>query len=283
MPGDDRLEFADVHFQRNRVTRDDWATFAPHRSRVTELLIEAAGGPDAKLCVLGAGNGNDIDLARLLDHYHTITLVDLDPQALRHGLARLSSGEAARIELVAGVDLTGILSKLYRDAEQPVSNQEIDAAVSAARQGCAIPQLSRYDVVASTSVLTQIIDSVVQRVGQNHPRLNELVLAVRDGHLNLIGRLILPDGQAVLITDFVSSDTLPSLRTVPEDQLQQLLASEINQGNFFTGANPGVLMQRSADPAIVGSAATVKLHPPWRWQMGDRIYGVCAIGIIKNA
>jgi hypothetical protein len=36
---------------------------------------------------LGAGAGNDIDLSSLLLRYRKITLVDLDPDALKHWLS----------------------------------------------------------------------------------------------------------------------------------------------------------------------------------------------------
>jgi hypothetical protein len=44
---------------------------------------------------LGAGNGNDIDLARLLDRFEQVHLVDLDSEAVIHGVAANRSTKRA--------------------------------------------------------------------------------------------------------------------------------------------------------------------------------------------
>ena len=83
------------------------------------------------------------------------------------------------------------------------------------------------------------------------------------------------EGTALLITDFVSSDTLPQLKQVPDDELEPLLAGAIADRNFFTGVNPGVLMRQMES---IGGGAS-RLHPPWRWTMGSRTYAVCAVSM----
>src|SRR4051812_28723246 len=73
-----------AHAQRqralNRESRAWSAEFAGHRSHVTELLGAASG--DQQLCVLGAGNCNDIDLSRLAEQYRGICLADIDAESL---------------------------------------------------------------------------------------------------------------------------------------------------------------------------------------------------------
>ena len=279
---DDPYSLAKAHFERNRITRDDWQIFASHRTRVTELLIGAAGSDRPTLCVLGAGNGNDIDLSMLAERYQSITLVDLDPEALDHCVAKLPVHVAAQVETLAGVDLSGILSYLDLAPEQPLPSPQIEAAATRARDQPPPAGLVQYDVVASTCLLTQMIDSVVARLGSDHPQFAPLVLALRDGHLKLISDLTARPGTGLLITDFVSSDTLPQLQTVPDEQLEALLAGAINSGNFFTGVNPAVLAQRFAEESICGGGARVQLYPPWRWQMGNRCYGVCALAMARD-
>src|SRR4029450_9401679 len=54
------------HRDKNQASRDLWQTFAEHRRRVADLLIEAAGdASEPHLTVLGAGNCTDLDLSRL--------------------------------------------------------------------------------------------------------------------------------------------------------------------------------------------------------------------------
>jgi hypothetical protein len=278
----DANRLTEVQLHHNRITRNDWEAFAPHRAQVTELLIQAASFDRATLCVLGAGNGNDIDLSSLLLRFRKITLVDLDPDALKHCVAKVPADSAAKIETIAGVDLSGILSLLDSPSEQPLSSRQINQAVARTRELRPKAGLGQYDVVASTCLLTQIIDSVVERVGPDHPRFADLVLAMRDSHLKLISDLTASPGTGLLITDFVSSDTLPQLSSATDQQLESLLGHAIGQGNFFTGVNPGVLAKRFGDQSICGGRSSIQLYPPWRWKMGNRSYAVCAVAMAKH-
>ena len=62
--------------------------YAAHRAQVTRLLLEAGGDSPERLCLLGAGNLNDLDLTALLGRYREVVLVDLDGDAIRRGLNR---------------------------------------------------------------------------------------------------------------------------------------------------------------------------------------------------
>ncbi|MBT4865894.1 MAG: hypothetical protein HON53_12380, partial [Planctomycetaceae bacterium] len=78
----------DEHLQRNLSTRDCWDGYAHHRSVVTELLVRSSRSDDGALCVLGAGNSNDLDLQKLLHTFSEIHLVDLDDEAISEGVNR---------------------------------------------------------------------------------------------------------------------------------------------------------------------------------------------------
>jgi hypothetical protein len=271
---------ASVHTERNRLTRGDWQPFAEHRQRVTELLIAATGSAQPTLCVLGAGNGNDLDLFELAKHFAQITLVDLDREAMEHCLARQVPDVQSRIELAGGMDVSGILAQLESWLDQPPSAEQIEMAIAAAAQPPSLPNLVAYDVVASSCLLTQLIDSVAGAIGPAHPRFPALVLAVRDAHLRLLSRLTVEGGMALLITDVVSSDTLPQLKTVPPGWLERLLAGAIEQRNFFVGVNPRALARQWQS---IAPADQIELHRPWRWWLGTRAYAVCGLGLRKPA
>jgi hypothetical protein len=102
------------HRRRNETTRDRWEAMASHRAQVMGLLAEARGEAGRSLSMLGAGNGNDIELAQLVREYERIVLVDLDKQALGRAVERLTEDERRRVELHAPVDLTGVLPILER-------------------------------------------------------------------------------------------------------------------------------------------------------------------------
>ena len=74
---------AQVHIERNRLTRNDGDTFRFHRQQVTEIL-RSDRQQGSSLMILGVGNGNDVDLGQLLSTFESITLVDLDVEAIEH-------------------------------------------------------------------------------------------------------------------------------------------------------------------------------------------------------
>ncbi len=278
-PSHDQHPLAAIQVERNRITRTDWQQFSSHRARVNDLLLGAASPDKSTLCILGAGNGNDIDLPMLAERFERITLVDLDREALDHCLAKQPAKVCERVDAIAGVDLSGILTSLDASRSAVYPMNDLIARARTPLVGCA---LRKYDVVASTCLLTQLIDSVATSLGSEHRRFNDLALAIRDGHLQLICDLAAAGGTIVLITDFVSSDTLPELRTVTSEQLESLLVQAIHGGNFFTGVNPGVLVRRMQESAMI-EPSSVHLDAPWRWQMGHRAYGVCAVTARKRS
>jgi hypothetical protein len=75
---------------------------------------------------------------------------------------------------------------------------------------------------------------------------------------------------------------LPQLSSATDQQLESLLAQAIDQGNFFTGVNPAVLAQRLGAESICGGPSSVQVYPPWRWQLGNRSYAVCAVAMAKD-
>src|SRR5688500_17156136 len=79
----------DEQRHRNLDSRGQWEAFSAHRKRVTTLLLEAAHGRDQpSLCLLGAGNCNDVDLNQLMTAYARIHLVDCDTESLKAGAER---------------------------------------------------------------------------------------------------------------------------------------------------------------------------------------------------
>lgn len=272
---------ASEQIRRNRAARAAWELYGPHRRRVTDLLAVNCDEPGRRLCVLGAGNCNDLDLARLLARFEDVHLVDLDGEALADGIARQGLDGSPRIRLHGGVDVTGALPLLAELSPATAPDDDrwpswLDRAVSATAAGLPGP----FDVVASVGLLTQLIDAVGLTLGTDHPRFLELVQAVRIRHLRLLLELARPGGAAVLLTEVVSSDTCPELPRIPEAELPQALVRLIGEHNFFTGANPFVLLRLfQTDPVCSQLAAEARLSHPWIWQFTHRFYAVCAIRV----
>jgi hypothetical protein len=265
----------------NRKSAGNWELYAEHRARITRLslgLLNATGEGNARVCVLGAGNCNDLELSVLTKHCRELHLIDFDSEALIRGLhtQRLTGGRedvvdvpgGARVTLQGGVDLTGVAFDLCyaTQIESPVLIQR-------ALAGPTLDLGGPYDVVVSTTLLTQLISLAVGGLGNEHPNLIDVILAIRDGHLRLLARLLPSRGAALLVTDVVSSDTLPELVVASPDALAGLLDTALASRNFFTGANPYALAAAfRRDSGLYQAVTDVAMVEPWRWQVGSRRY-----------
>jgi len=230
------------------------------------------------VCVLGAGNCNDLELSVLIKHCSELHLVDFDSEALHRGLTSqlLATGRedvvdvpgGGRVILQSGVDLTGGAL----DPSRVAQTKDARALVQHALAGPTLDLGGPCDVAVSTALLTQLTSSAVEALGSNHPNLNAVILALRNGHLRLLARLLCPGGVALLVTDIVSSDTLPELLVVERPEaLDGLLRTALASGNFFTGANPYAVATALRRDSILGKTVTdVSMVGPWRWWMGPR-------------
>src|SRR4029077_10811702 len=99
-----------VQIENNVTTARAWGSFAAHRKRVTGLL--QARSAASRLCVLGAGNCNDLDVRELLASHAEIHLVDLDADALSRGIARQNVDAHRSIHTHAPFDLSGRLEAI---------------------------------------------------------------------------------------------------------------------------------------------------------------------------
>lgn len=267
------------HQRRNEATRDRWETMTAHRDRVMRLLCDD-GERRTSICVLGAGNGNDIDVARLAREYERTVLIDLDGEALGRAKNRLPRNEKGTVEFLGGVDVCGMLATFESwctDAAH--SDGDITEAVKQA-QTAPRPAVGSFDVVCSTCILSQLIDSVSLALPPNHARIPELALAVRNRHIELILQLLNPGGTGVLVTDFVSSVTAPEMPQVAETNFPQAARRWIEQGNFFTGANPFAIREYfKTDVSTAPLVEEAQVTLPWRWDIGGRQFAVCAVTV----
>jgi hypothetical protein len=265
----------------NAASREHWDAFAPHRRRVSALLgADAAHDwPHTRLCVLGAGNGNDLDLPALLAAHREVHLVDLDPVALAGGAARQAVAGYQALRLHGGVDLTGMLDAIAAWTPHTSIGPADLAALGewpAGRVGPTLP--GPFDVVASTCLLSQLIGTAFKALGPGHPSFGAVLRAVRAGHLRLLARLAGPGGVAVLITDVVSTDTFPALASVPESALPGLLPKLRLEGNYIHGVHPADLLSAlRTDPVLSAEVRALEPAEPWRWRLHERGYLVWAL------
>ena len=125
--------------------------------------------------------------------------------------------------------------------------------------------------MASTCLLSQVLETAAHALGRNHRQIAEAEAALRAGHLRLMARLAAPGGEALLVAEVVSSDTLAELPRLPEVDLAGLLPELGREGNHFRGVHPRQLLAAlRADPSV---GPLVARRPRCRPGVGD-----CTIG-----
>jgi hypothetical protein len=268
-----KIRFVDELARRNRCSRESWDDYAEHRRNVMELLADAAGdqAKPRRLCALGAGNCNDLDLLHLLRGYDEIHLVDVDGPAVEAGVARQRAA-GPRVRIHGRMDVTACLHALVRDLSANADNGQLDGWIEKIRTLPAFPQPSPFCVVVSLGLMTQLAEIAIALVGgPEHPRGNDLLFSLRNHHLRKILEMTRPGGVAILITDVVSSATFPELVTLDERSLPREMYRQVAAKNFFTGANPYALEAMFRNDADLASRVSeVEMLDPWRWKQGPR-------------
>jgi len=253
--------------QLNQATLDHWSIYLSHREKIQHLLIETLQPVSARLCVLGAGNCNDLDLTDLTSRFAQVHLVDIDQQCLVNSIERQAPPYPEKLILHGGFDVTGILKTLGNWQRNQPKQESIDYCVREAMAFVGLPFLGRFEVTISTCLLTQIIDSVVSITGSNSIPF-KLIQALRLRHLRLLAELLLPGGVGILVTDFALTHghTTKSRKGSPQDGNDPLC-----QGSHFLGVSPKELYKMvKNDIALQSVLHQAQITPPWFWQQNYR-------------
>jgi hypothetical protein len=270
-------QFRLLQFQRNRASRLDWDGFWEHREQVTSRIVSAGRRyRQPALTILGAGNCNDICLRTCLNQYRSIALVDLDEEAM-HGAMERQQVVSDQVKVYGNIDLTGCV-----DAMSDVTSEGY-VRESTAGDACRFETLAKHaraigpcEVVASTCLLSQLIETVTTRLGGKPEQQTSAAVAIRQRHLQDMMSLTSTGGMGVLITDFVSSDTAPELLRVEPLDVAGFAAECIQRGNFFTGTNPHAI-RRELTSGGAGFPAHATVSAPWIWKLGCRVYLVASV------
>lgn len=283
------MKTSEQQSKHNANTRSQWEYFSSHRHHTTSNICEArnhilASQIEPTLAVLGAGNGNDLELDTIAKSFSKIHLFDFDPAALEYlksqQLTAPTVSEAVVIE--PPVDLSGVFSDLDNLPSNVTESFVLEFAEKTRKVENVLPN-RQFDVVVSTSLTSQLLGSIVESFGDDSQFKNYMLIAIRDGHLKLLEKLTRPGGIGLLILDFVSSDTLPELATADTDE--SMLATgrkAIDERNFFTGTNPWAIKEAMAKLIVEDPSRPWDIARPWRWRIGDnRYYAVTAIRFSK--
>lgn len=248
----------------NREARDLWDRFRHHREHVTAaILAQAPGTTGGRLCLLGAGNANDLDLAALTTRFDEVHLVDIDPSALARAVGRQLPGVRAKLRSHAPIDLSGMYQPLDRHALPAPDHALVDTAASEV-----LRQLpSNMDVVASCCVLSQAAWAlqrlVVAPARFPLPALEHALVRI---HLRIMLGLLRRGGAGVLVSDLTSSRFYPPLAEAAGLDLRALMLRLAAQRAAYAVCNPELLRQTIRhDAALAADCLPLAAGDPWLW------------------
>jgi hypothetical protein len=260
-------------FNRNSSSR--WDAFAGHRAQVMGLLADAARArPDrGRICVLGAGNCNDLDLPQLFGQFREIHLCDMDDEALGKAPGRQQVPPDAPLVLHAPLDLSGALPRLPGYARATPNAAQLAELGQACVQDVVGRLPGPFDVVLSACLLSQLMHSCRLALGADNPGLVAIANALVIAHLRTTVALTAPGGVAIVVTDTASSKTYPLVELWGEKEPLALLDELERSDNVLSGTGPTYLRRLLARDAIIKPQlrAPARIVAPWLWDLGDEV------------
>jgi hypothetical protein len=262
--------------------------FAGHRARVTqEIVARAPAGGGGRVCLLGIGNANDVDLEAVAARFAEVHLCDVDPEAVARAQARVSAEARARLVVHAPVDLSGIFDRLDGWAKKPPAVDAIADAVEGAVEALNERLPGAFDLVVSCCLLTQLHLVLLEVVGDRHPRFEELRVAVNHIHvLSVATQLAAAGGIGLLVTDLTSNAHYPPLDHLPPDaDLGKLMSDLVHAGNVIGATHPGILSGIIRHDDELRAQYDVRFPVgPWLWHNGPaQTYLVYGLEIRRTA
>jgi hypothetical protein len=262
----------------NRLGTDARAAYDGHRGRLMRLVGAVQRG--SGVCVLGAGNGNDLDLPFLLRTFGDVHLVDVDGEALARAVADLSAAQRAQITLHAGLDLSGCLDRIDDWGDRLPDDGALTAfaAEAAARIGRAIGRT--FDVVLSACLLSQLCHPLQNALALPLPDWQRLFATVTRLHLATCAALTDPGGSTVIACDVLcqAGAALEAFRARTRDEtLGEALVRAVESRTIVPDPDPRALQRLLASAAFSDVVDRVHVTEPWLWDLGATaqvVYGV---------
>ena len=251
--------------QGNREGRDLWELYAVHRERLTSAILDlapAAGG--GKLGLLGAGNGNDLDLERLAGRFDELHLIDIDAAAVARATNRQKPEVRAKLRAHAPVDLSGLYRQLD-ELKPPLPSFDDLVATGAAAVARQLPP--GFDLAVSCCMLSQMSWSLTRTIGDEDDDLLALLQqATVNIHLRTLVALTPPGRPALIASDLVSSDRFPLEEAAAETDLRTLATQIAEQKQAYAVSNPDLMRQiLRRDRTLRDQCGPIEMGEPWLW------------------
>lgn len=259
----------------------EWQLYAGHREQLTRAVLAASKTSGGRLCVLGAGKCNDLDLDQLADAFSELHLVDLDPASVARAVSRQSLRVREKLRLHTPVDLSLLSAKRSSKWQRkPPTPPELEQCRDAALRSLLSRLPGPFDVVLSACVLTQLGFALTQTFREPHPLLAPLRMSIAQLHLQTLLELTAPGGTSLLVSDLASSTHYP-LDQLPEGaNLASVMQDVLGKRAFYHLAHPDLLQSVLAE--LVPEAEPTLLAP-WLWSgPHERSYLVYGLSVRRS-
>jgi hypothetical protein len=253
--------------------RQGWDVYQSHRARLTGLLRAVQRGEG--LCVLGAGNCDDLDLPVLCREFGEVHLVDLDGAALELALARLPYSVRGRVVTHAGLEISGTIERLDRWGDEYPGDGELAAMAGEISSALAARLGRSFDVVLSACLLSQLRLPVQETLLLGLEEWQRLFGAIDRAHLATVAALTRSGGSGVLALDLTSSLKLPELAAFVSPASWDGLAAAANQAisarRIDLSVDPASLLGWLTQAEFARSVERARLSEPWVWDTGGGV------------
>lgn len=262
------------------LSRAGGDVYQHHRARLLRLLRAVQRGEG--ICVLGAGNCDDLDLPALVRDFGQVHLVDLDGDALAQAIARAPAAIRARLIPHGRLDLSGSIAEIDAWGERFPSDDELARFARAASQRLCESIVgssgATFDVAVSASLLSQLYLPVRETLLLGLPDWQKLFTAIERAHLLTIAGLTRPGGTGVLALDVVSSHKLPELAAFADPEswegLGAALTAVLTSRQIPLSPDPQRLLNLLGQAPLGTLVERPRLTEPWTWNMGDGVHAL---------
>jgi hypothetical protein len=241
----------------------DWATYSGHREHLTQAVLAASKIGAGRLCVLGAGKCNDLDLERLARAFSELHLVDIEPGSIARAVSRQDPTTRGKLFPHAPVDLSLLTAKrASKWQRKPPSSAELEQCGELSLRALLARLPGPFDVVVSACVLTQLGFALGRSFPETHPLLGRLRMSVLQLHLRTLLGLTAPNGAALLVTDLASSTHYPLDQLTSDANLVEVMADVLNKRAFYHLARPDLLRDLLSE---IEPEQEPRALEPWLW------------------
>jgi hypothetical protein len=157
------MEYQYEQLRTSETIPDAHEMWRGYRDALTAYVLSNLT-PKSKIAILGAGECNDIDLKRVVEKGHQVTLLDRDESAMKRGVARaFGAGEAVADVQIRTVDIWQISPVEYHELEEMLYRREQMSVIIAwlkqlTQRLCEMPISlgCGYDTVVAAGVHSQV-------------------------------------------------------------------------------------------------------------------------------